>query len=244
MEMILLDWTRMGVNYCVAGAVLGKDGCRIVRPLVVGNRQERVRKFGWAGHQLRGRSRWEILELAGWEEAEPQPPHLEDGWARSLRPTGRSATPDVRRAVLAATAAQAVEWLFGAPLQTTRTAAFLPAGAGSRSLVTVTVPMERIAFGGSWRNLHADLRVELPLPEVGRRWLPIKDHPLLARTQPADLNDLDGHIAALTSAVRAMGPSVAVRLGLSRAFEHTDATTPPVCWLMADGFFSAADPQP
>jgi hypothetical protein len=106
------------------------------------------------------------------------------------------------------------------------------------------VPAEQVLFGGVWRNLHADLRVELTLPEVGRRWLPVKDHSLLARTQPADLNDLDGHVAALNAAARSMGTHIAVRLGLSRAFEHVDGKTPAVCWLMADGFFAAADPQP
>lgn len=242
--MILLDWTRMGINCCLAGAVADKGGWRIVRPLQARSRQERVRNFGWPAHLLRGRSRWQAFELIGCEAAEPAPPHLEDAWVRQLKPLQRTATIHERRAILEATMANPGEPLFGATLQATRTAAFLPVGAGQRSLVTATAAADQIAVAGSWRGVHADLRVELAVPEAGKRWLPIKDHCLLQRTQPADLNDLDGHIAALTAALRGMGPTVAVRLGLSRAFEAPDAKTTPVCWLMADGFFSLADPQP
>jgi hypothetical protein len=242
--MILLDWTRMGLNVCLAGAVPQAGGYRIVRPLLPQAGHEGVRNFGWRHHVLRGRSRWEMFELIGWSAAAPEPPHLEDLWVRRLRPLNRSATAQQRRAVLEATLARPDEPLFGAALQTTRAAAHLPLGAGTRSLGTIVVPMQQITVGGSWRGCHADLRVELPVPSIGRRWLPIKDHPLLQRTQPADLNDLDGHIARLTDAVRSMGDNVAVRLGLSRAWESTDAKAPPVCWLMADGFFSWADPQP
>ena len=55
---------------------------------------------------------------------------------------------------------------------------------------------------------------------------------------------LDAQIGTLNAAVRRMGETVAVRLGLSRAFEHQDAPGPALCWLMADGFFSLAAPQP
>jgi hypothetical protein len=40
-----------------------------------------------------------------------------------------------------------------------------------------------------------------------------------------------------------MGDQVAVRLGLSRAF-NSRSGEPGVCWLMADGFFSLTEPQP
>jgi hypothetical protein len=40
-----------------------------------------------------------------------------------------------------------------------------------------------------------------------------------------------------------MGPRVVVRLGLSRSFSHAGGNSGR-CWLMADGFFSAVDPQP
>ena len=45
-----------------------------------------------------------------------------------------------------------------------------------------------------------------------------------------------------TDAVQQMGDPVAVRLGLSRAFQGGAGNA--ACWLMADGFFSLKDPQP
>ncbi len=242
--MILVDWTRLGLNFCLAGAVAEKGAWRIVRPMQARNRQERIRKFGWPAHAPRGHGRWEVFQLVEPEPADPDPPHLEDLWVRSLRPTGRFATPEQRRAILAATMAEPGAPLFGIPLTATRAAGFLPAGAGTRSLVTIGVPTGSLQFAGSWRQtIHADLRVELPVPELGTRWLPVKDYPLLEKTKPADYRDLDGHVAALAAAVRAMGERVAIRLGLSRPFESADAKTPAVCWLMADGFFSLTDPQ-
>jgi hypothetical protein len=41
--------------------------------------------------------------------------------------------------------------------------------------------------------------------------------------------------------VQQMGETVAVRLGLSRPFASQGQ--PPLCWLMANGFFSLDDPQ-
>src|SRR6184192_1463364 len=92
-DMILLDWTRMGANFCIAGAVANAAGWRVVRPLQIRNRHERIRNFGWPAHALRGHARWEIFQVVGGEAAEPQPPHLEDYWVRGLRATGRVAAP-------------------------------------------------------------------------------------------------------------------------------------------------------
>ena len=78
-------------------------------------------------------------------------------------------------------------------------------------------------------------------PTHPQRDLPAKDHHLLQRTKCA-AEDLDGQLAAMTQAVQQMGEQVAVRLGLSRAYQAT-SNSPGVCWLMADGFFSFSDPQ-
>ena len=34
MDMVLVDWTRMGKFYCLAGAVVQEGKVRIVRPLL------------------------------------------------------------------------------------------------------------------------------------------------------------------------------------------------------------------
>jgi hypothetical protein len=54
-------------------------------------------------------------------------------------------------------------------------------------------------------------------------------------------DDTDERIRYLNGAVARMGPRVVVRLGLSRAFAAEGQ--PGRCWLMANGFFSADDPQ-
>ena len=46
MHLILLDWTRMGKTYCLAGVVLDDLDVRIVRPLPARNRSDDVRKWG------------------------------------------------------------------------------------------------------------------------------------------------------------------------------------------------------
>jgi hypothetical protein len=46
MDMILLDWTRMGQAYCVAGAVGEHNGFRIVRPMLTHPRSTPVRNTG------------------------------------------------------------------------------------------------------------------------------------------------------------------------------------------------------
>jgi hypothetical protein len=242
--MILLDWTRMGKSYCLAGVIVQGLDVRVVRPLLVKHRGECVRNVGWPPCLLDGHARWELFELVGAEPAEPEPPHLEDVWVRSLHPRRLTAAPELRRAILAATATPKGHDPFGAPLVTTRSAAYLQPGTGDRSLATVLVPSSRITFGGSWRDgvAEPDVRVKLPLPDLQERLLPVKDHHLLARVQQVTA-DLQGQFELLDAAVRQMGETVAVRLGLSRPFQAEDGRGGSFCWLMADGFFSLADPQ-
>src|SRR5438132_1160171 len=113
MEMILLDWTRMGGTYCLAGAVREQTGYRIVRPMLAKNRQLPQRKFGWWFRLLEGHSRWESFELVRPSDATPEPPHLEDLWVTGMRPRQRTAPADQRRAILASTLARPDEPLFG-----------------------------------------------------------------------------------------------------------------------------------
>ncbi len=244
MDMILLDWTRMGPCYCVAGAVLEQGRWRIVRPLLCKRGYFPPRGAGWSPFYLDGYQRWECFELLGPTPADPEPPHLEDCWVRSLKPYRRFAAPDLRRAILDATIVPAGEPLFGDPLSATRTAAYLAPGLGKRSLATVVVPAAQIRFGAGWRQgqLEPDMRVTLPLPLLGPRTLPVKDHHLLRKVEALS-RDLNQRTAALTDLVRRMGECVAVRLGLSRPFQ-AHGSAPASCWLMADGFFSLVDPQP
>jgi hypothetical protein len=245
MDMVLLDWTRMGKGYCLAGAVRDDDSYRVVRPLLLKLRDAPVRNVPWSAYLLDGHSRWEVFELVGALPTPAQPPHLEDMWVRTFRSRRWLAEPAERRAILAATRARPEEDLFGTPLAMTRASAHLPPGMGCRSLATVEVPAERLAFSAAHREgaAESDVRVTLPLPGVGDRVLPVKDHHLLLRAERA-APALAERVQALTQAVRQMGPTVAVRLGLSRPFEGNAGRAPSSCWLMADGFFSAADPQP
>jgi hypothetical protein len=243
--MVLLDWTRMGRSYCVAGAVLQDGRLRIVRPLPSYQRRAPVRDVGWPAPFLDGHSRWEVFELAGPESATGQAPHLEDAWVGTLRPRGCLASRAQRRAILEATLAPASRPPFGALLASTRSAAYLRPGWGERSLASVTVQGRQVAFTASRREGTAepDYRVTLPVPGLGLRTLPVKDHFLLRLAEKSS-QDLDGQVRALTWAVRHMGDPVVVRLGLSRAFQATPGRGEGVCWLMADGFFSLTDPQP
>ncbi|HEV3118753.1 MAG TPA: hypothetical protein VGY58_17010, partial [Gemmataceae bacterium] len=180
----------------------------------------------------------------GPQPAEPQPPHLEDVWVRSLRPRGCLAAPQQRQAILEATLVPAEQPLFGAPLTVTYAAASLQTGAGERSLATVLVPRREIKFTAVTRAGAAepDFRVVLPVQGAGARSLPVKDHHLIRRIESASTS-LDGQLHVLTEILRNMGDPVAVRLGLSRAFV-SGQSGPTACWLMADGFFSFTDPQP
>jgi|GEM_PF-4750532 len=242
--MILLDWTRMGKTYCIAGTVFENGRYRVVRPLMTKNRAAAVRNVGWSAYLLDGHARWEVFELIGAEAAEPQPPHVEDLWVRAMLPRRRLAAPEQRRAILQATAVPLNEAIFGAAFSTTRTAAFLQPGTGERSLATVVAPAEQLSFSACRRAgaPEADFRVSLPLPAVGMRSLPVKDHHLLRHIEAA-AKPVDEQVRALTASVRQMGAQVAIRLGLSRGFQAGEGSH-ALCWLMADGFFSLADPQP
>jgi hypothetical protein len=244
--MVLLDWTRMGRTYCLAGVLVQDGPPRVLRPLLARHKSAPVRNVGWSPFLLDGHGRWEVFELVRLEPAAPQPPHLEDVWVRSLEPRRRLASPAQRRAILEATLAPADRPLFGEPLTATRSGAYLPPGTGGRSLASVVVPAEQVAFTALWRDGTAepDYRVALPLPDLDSRILPVKDHFLLSRAEAASA-DLDARVRALTRAVRQLGEQVVVRLGLSRAFQAAPAAAAEGRhWLMADGFFSLSDPQP
>ena len=104
MEMVLLDWTRMGRSFCVAGAAFQDTYYRVVRPLLTKNRQAPVRNVGWPAYLLERHVRWEIFELIKPEPADPQAPHSEDIWVQALRPRNRLASREQCRAILEATA--------------------------------------------------------------------------------------------------------------------------------------------
>src|SRR5260221_14178253 len=107
MRMVLLDWTRMGSNYCLAGAVALKDSFRIVRPLPAMHRGAPVRNVGWSPHFLETHERWEWFDLLDPEPAAREAPHVEDVWVRAIRPLRNCATASERKAILTATSHQA-----------------------------------------------------------------------------------------------------------------------------------------
>jgi hypothetical protein len=241
-DIILLDWTRMGSTYCVAG-VSQDDQTRVVRPLPARLRTAPVRNVGWSAHLMDGHTRWEVFELVRPEPAAPLPPHCEDVWVGGLKPRRRLAAPAERRAALEATTLPADRPLFGAALTRTATSAFCPPGAGARSLATVIVPAAAIQFVLSSRPERPvpDVRVRLEVPGFEGRVLPLKDHFLLLRAEQAAPTP-EGRLEFIRRAVRAMGDRVAVRVGLSRPYPPHAAAS--ACWLMADGFFSLAEPMP
>ncbi len=244
MDMVLLDWTRMGKFFCLAGVVQHDGQLRVVRPLPIAHRTAPVRNVGWSPFLLEGHSRWEVFELIDPQPAEPIPPHLEDVWVRTMKSRHRLADLSLRRAILQATQARPTEPWFGAALTTTRSAAYLTPRTGQRSLVTVVVPSGAIRFSISWREgtPEPDYRVSLAIPELLGRSLPVKDHFLLQRAERASAA-VEDRVRELTRALTEMGAEVAVRLGLSRSFQATPGRTESVCWLMADGVFSSNDPQ-
>jgi hypothetical protein len=69
----------------------------------------------------------------------------------------------------------------------------------------------------------------------------VTDHHLLTLAEQ-QAPHIEEQAEALNNLVRKMGDAVAVRLGLSRPFAGEGQ--PPVCWLLANGFFGLADPQP
>jgi hypothetical protein len=243
--MLLIDWTRMGRLYCLAGAIYEGGQYRIVRPLAAKSHLDADRKLGWSPYLLDGHRRWEFFELIGPQLAKPDPPHLEDVWVRALESNHCSANRDLRQAVLAATAVKPGDPLFGVRLTSSRLAAYLRPGTGNRSLATLLVPAGQITFRAALRDGadEPDVRVMLNIPGLEGRLLPVKDHHVLLRAEKVgervqEINQV------LNEAVREMGDPVAVRLGLSRAFPPREDCGPGYCWLMADGFFSFTDPQP
>src|SRR5262245_24744844 len=123
--MLLIDWTRMGRLYCLAGAIYEGGHYRIVRPLAAKSHLDADRKLGWSPYLLDGHRRWEFFELIGPQSAIPDAPHLEDVWVRALEPHHCSANRDLRQAVLAATTVKPGDPLFGVHLTSSRMAAYL-----------------------------------------------------------------------------------------------------------------------
>jgi hypothetical protein len=245
MEMILLDWTRMGRTYCVAGAVKVNGQLRIIRPLPRSQRDAPVRNTGWSPFQLDGHSRWEVFDLVTPEPAGPEAPHLEDAWVLSLRSRRGLAPPAFRRAVLDATLVPDGQPLFGVPLRTNNRKAYLLPGEGARSLTSVAVRQPQIELSVEERDDRPEpaYRVRLHVPELKDLVLPFKDHFLLGRAEQASPTTT-GRLRALKLALAQMGETVVVRLGVSRPYAPPESSSLPRCYLMADGFFSMNDPQP
>jgi hypothetical protein len=150
--MILLDWTRMGKLYCLAGVVQHNGQLRVVRPLPIAQRTATVRNVGWSPYLMDGHSRWEIFELLDPKPAEPSPPHLEDVWVRGMQSRRSFADRALRRAILQATQVQSGELWFGAALTTTRSSAYIVPRTGQRSLVSLIVPARAIRFSDEKRK--------------------------------------------------------------------------------------------
>src|SRR5437763_1944333 len=125
----------MGKCFCLAGVVV--DGARlyVVRPLPVGQRGGASQFLGWPADQCEGFERWQVIELVEPERAGAAPPHVEDAWVRELRPRGRFAPVELRRAILTATALSN-EPLFGTTLHASGATAFANPGTGAYSLTT------------------------------------------------------------------------------------------------------------
>jgi hypothetical protein len=244
MDWILLDWTRMARQYCLAGVIVEGNRFPIVRPLLTKFRSAPVRNMGWSPFLMDGHQRWEIFELVGQEPALPEPPHLEDTWVRALRPRRQSASLDQRRRILQSLAVPAEETLFGAPLVKTGSSMYLAPGTGKSSLGTILVPGECISFSGSHREGSAEFRIRMAIdfPPLEGQLLPLKDHHLLLKVEKIS-SDLTKQLQALGNLVQEMGPQVAVRLGLSRPFLSSSNQGTGVCWLMVDGLFSLAAPE-
>jgi hypothetical protein len=241
MEMILLDWTRMGKTFCVAGLVADGSEWRTVRPMPIEfhstTRPGALRNVGWFPSQLGKSQRWDIMHLVGTQSAALEPPHTEDIWVTEMRPAGQSFAQERRSAVLRGTVISGYKPHFGVPLLHTRTSAYLKPGTGERSLVTVTAHGYELFFEASKREGAAavDVRVRLKLPGVGVKQLPVKDHFLLSSAEQHVGTDPAALAKFLAQEIGQTGKIVAVRLGLSRAFDVGRGERR--CWLMADGFF-------
>jgi hypothetical protein len=245
MEMVLLDWTRMGRTYCVAGATKVNGELRIIRPLPRSQRESPLRNTGWSPYQMDGHFRFEVFDLIAPEAAPPQAPHLEDAWVVSLRSRGGLASPAQRRAMLEATLVPEGQPLFGVLLRTHNRKAYLLPDEGKRSLTSVALRQEQIELFAERRDDRPEpaYRVRLDVPELRGLVLPFKDHFLLGRAEQTTAAAED-RLGALKQALAQMGETVVVRLGVSRPYARPNGSSLPVCWLMADGFFSMGDPQP
>jgi hypothetical protein len=244
-DVILLDWTRMGRTWCLAGAITQAGQIRIVRPMPARSRNSPMANNGWSPYLMDGHSRWEVFEMVGHEPALALAPHLEDVWVKALRSRGRLASPEQRRTILQVTQSPPNKLLFGSPLVSSHgDARYLEPGNGERSLASVEVLAGEVQFTALWRDgaNEPDYRVRLALPGLDTPIIPVKDHFLLSRAERESV-DLDARLKFLRSAVLRMGERIIVRLGLSRSFQSAGGR-PGRCWLMADGFFSATDPQP
>jgi len=131
------------------------------------------------------------------------------------------------------------------PLRRDKQKAYLLPSEGSRSLTSVAVRQKQIEMLVERRDYKPDAnyRVRLHVPELEGLVIPFKDHFLLRRAEEAAPTDA-GRLDALKAAVARMGEPVLVRVGVSRPYAHPGSSSLPVCWLMADGFFSLSDPQP
>lgn len=244
MELILIDWTRMGKGYCLAGAIHQAGEYHVVRPLLARPQPPGARpNLAWSPFVMDGHARWQVFEMAQPRPAAGLAPHREDVWVNALTARRVTAGREQRRAILQATAVAPGRPLFGEKLLGTATGAYLDPGHGDRSLVSLEVEAGQLRFTALWREgaTRADFRVRLALPELGACILPVTDHFLLSQAE-RHAADTDGRIGHLAGAVRGMGPRVVVRLGLSRAFAAAEGQ-PGRCWVMANGFFAADDPQ-
>jgi hypothetical protein len=242
--MVLLDWTRMGHSYCLAGAIHQGGEWRIVRPLMNRHRDGPARNMGWSPYLMDGHQRWEVFELVSPHPAPPEAPHLEDVWVHSLRSRQRLAEREIRRAILQATCPPPEQPLFGALLQPRWTGGYLPAGTGCRSLVCTLVRADQITFRLVRKgDDRVSYRVHLETAELEKFMIPVTDHSLLSRAEQA-YPGVEERLAWMAQTVAGLGERVAIRLGVSRPYAGDPARDEPVCWLMADGFFSPTDPQP
>jgi hypothetical protein len=242
-DIILLDWTRMRHSYCLSGAIVKEGKIRIVRPIPAYSDNSSRGNSGWSPYLMDGHSRWEVFEMVRPVPVLPLAPHLEDVHVQALKPCGQLATMAQRRAILQATLTPPGTPFFGIDLLRSQGGCYyLEPGTGERSLVSVEVPSAEVSFTAVWRDDQPDYRVHLPLPGLSKPILPVKDHPLLCKVED-EPEDLEMRSAYLHGAVCEMGRRVIVRIGLSRSFSPANGQ-PDRCWLMADGFFSADDPQP
>jgi Dual OB-containing domain len=240
-SFILVDWTRMGDHYCLAGFEVHGDWVRTVRPLQAHLRRDDARGKGWSALSVAGRGRWELFDLVHPQPAASQPPHREDVWVRDLVSTHTFAPPELRQFVLRATDSVTTDGLFGEPLRASRSGRFLDPGRGRRSLTTLLVRADRIRFDHCPDTTRHAVRVRIGVPGLEDSSLPVTDHHLLLHAerqapQPRQV------VAEAQRRIDGMGSTVAVRFGLSRPYAPGDAGE-PVCWLMANGFFSLADPE-